>query len=650
MDHNIVHCLISCLFKLKLLLFFFPIISVGQGFGDNLFIFTMNSTQYIYYHYDFDSDKNKHLFKHDYGSITYLTPTFISNYLQYGDYLYRYGLFDDGSAVSSKSGNYLASMNSHRIVVGNPLIEDEITVLDLFDKLSSEDQEALNSCYPYTGYMIPFINLNDSLIALLDYRDCISFVHYDNFIRDSIDFYFRGDKVNQKALLTYGNYYKKIVPRFLRITKDNKLILLEDNKENNDHIEGFFSGHPILVKHADGIRWWVLLPRANMDSAAVYLTSHESIHYSHESFFPAIDPSYQKYQYTYKNYMSGENWLVSPKGNFLSTYRYINHPDYNAEILLYHFDRCSGLVDGLYTHFLTPRQYLANTKKVSYPLWTDEYTSGYIVSSIDEMVHEMYLSAEVLDLNYVHDSLYFSDFDDKIFFSNSEKQVIFKDPYKNVVLCRLNSNGDFSSSCEIINDLIIENSIFKKALIERSQRDLVVTQLPNSDLLLTYMTVYDENRYTDRELSVLKFSPNLGANPTFQKLYVRDQASGFGNNFFLELYETVPSGITSPVHYRMPPLERDCGTEEPMPSSYNLFPNPSSGLFYIDNLDVEGNYSNLEVHAFDGRLVKTQTLDPSLSYSEISIDITHLPSGLYVVLLNDVFGVTQFKGKLVKVE
>lgn len=60
----------------------------------------------------------------------------------------------------------------------------------------------------------------------------------------------------------------------------------------------------------------------------------------------------------------------------------------------------------------------------------------------------------------------------------------------------------------------------------------------------------------------------------------------------------------------------------------NIFPNPNNGTFYITVVD-DASYQS-ELHAMDGRLVKTLYLESGLNY--ISIDI---PAGLYILKVGE---------------
>jgi len=637
---------IRCLLQVKLVLMFVVLQSISsysQGFGDNLFFIEMNPEFYFSQQYSYDNAQNNHSFKHDKGPTSLFSPSIVSSY----ELIRSTTDWHFHNAISSHSGEYLAQMKDHKLIVGDPFKQENINILDLMDGLKDYEIEGVNSCYPFIGYNRHILNLNDSLLAFLECRNCVSHRHFNQMIRDSTDFYFRGKKVNQKALLIHGNYYQKLVPRLVRIHRDKSLELLDSAPYNIPIMEGFFAGTPILIKHADGKRWWILLPKAHSNSAAVFLTSYESIEYSHESYFPSIDPSNRDYQYTYRNYHSGKSCNVSPNGNFIAFYRYLNHIDFNSEISIYRFDRCSGKLGDLFTEYFTPIQQLSSSEMVDYPLWSNQHMSQ-INEDVKEMISEMYLAAQELNLNYGEDSLYWHSFAENIFFSNTEDQVIFRDPYRNFIRCKLNPNSDFVSSCEVVNDLIIKNTILNKPSDEDQQtgRWNSLIQLPNSNLLLTN-TIYYENLHFEEEHSIVEFNSNRQLSPSIRSLYYQPPTNA---SYVSHLLPLTRSSLISPIHYRMPPLERDCDFTEPDQPQFTLYPNPSPGQFYIQSTDANIYFQSLEVFSMSGIKVYNKVLNPEQTYSEIHGDISYVPPGIYIVVLRDIFGATKFTSKFVKVE
>lgn len=620
-----------------MLLILHPVNVYSQGFGDNLFFFNINSDRFITQHYSYDSFNDKHMFQYNAGSSLLFNPSLISNMERFPNYF---------NTISTNTGEYLTNSSENLLILGNPLNNEDISFLNFTNELNDNDLEGVASCFPFIGNRRFIINLNDSLFAYLECRDCVSHIHFRNMIRDSTEYYFRGNRVNQEALLVYGNYYERLVPRLVRIHSDRTLEIINDTPEDMASIEGVFSGFPILVKHSDGERWWIVLPRANTNAAAVFLTSHESIHYSHETFFPAIDPKRRDYQYTYRNYHGSENCDVSPNGNFLAFYRYINHAVYNAEVSIYRFDRCTGNLGDMFTEYFIPIQQFSSTKQVIYPLWTNKNMSSTNIN-INNMISNMIVTSQNLNLNYGEDSLHWNTFNENIFFSNSEEQVIFRDPYRNFIRCMLRQNGDFSSSCEVINDLVVSNTILHKALdsVKQVERWNILVQLPNSDLLFTSNIRY-KNFQNEEQHSIVKFNSNPHQNPTISSLYHQTLPNNSGLSYMLPY--SSPS-LTS-IHYRMPALEKDCDFTKPDQLQFTLYPNPSPGLFYIQSTDANIYFQSLEVFSMSGFKVYNKVLDPEQAYTEIHGDISHAPAGIYIVVLRDIFGATKFTNKFVKVE
>lgn len=75
-----------------------------------------------------------------------------------------------------------------------------------------------------------------------------------------------------------------------------------------------------------------------------------------------------------------------------------------------------------------------------------------------------------------------------------------------------------------------------------------------------------------------------------------------------------------------------------------VYPNPGSGIFHIQNVFS----GNVTVQLFDvqGKQVYNSSIQNSSPNSELSIDLTELPNGTYIVDLND--GSKHFVNKLIK--
>ena len=521
-------------------------------------------------------------------------------------------------------------------------------MIDLFDDLDDKSKEDLKSCWVLDGNTSLKVNLNDSLFIFLNTNNCVWYQHFgsNSMIRDSAEYYFRGKKVNQQALLTNGGYYETLVPKLWRVRSDNSLELMEKSLSDQLIIEGMFTSIPILVKHSDGKRWWILLPRANSTQAAVYLTSHESLEYSHESYYPSISPSPQDYQYTFRNYLEGDICSVSPLGNYLAFYRYINHADYNGELSVYQFDRCTGKIGTLFAQYFIPIQKLESTKQLMHPILT--YKDRVMRDErIEKMISSMVLVAREIGLNHSIDSLQWYSYEREIFFSPKEDQIIFKDPNLNYIHCKLSQNGDFGSSCRVLNDTFIKNSIFRKEFDETNQvRWSDLTQLPNFDLLLSNYINHKSNNTIEEEHVAIKFSANPNQNPTFSSLLQERRLVG---EPWMHHFQPTQSHPMYPIHYRMPPLARDCISVIPDEPKFKLFPNPTSGQFYIESNDKDIYFQSLEIYSMSGIKVHERALDPRQVYQEINEDISNVPQGLYIVLLRDIFGSARFRGKLVKI-
>lgn len=87
----------------------------------------------------------------------------------------------------------------------------------------------------------------------------------------------------------------------------------------------------------------------------------------------------------------------------------------------------------------------------------------------------------------------------------------------------------------------------------------------------------------------------------------------------------------------------DCGTDsiiitvhvqlisipELNPAHFHVYPNPTSGWITIELASAEGGIGQLQLHDAQGRLIEKIQLDSQLS--NVKIDLSHLPKGLYVI-------------------
>ena len=65
--------------------------------------------------------------------------------------------------------------------------------------------------------------------------------------------------------------------------------------------------------------------------------------------------------------------------------------------------------------------------------------------------------------------------------------------------------------------------------------------------------------------------------------------------------------------------------------SIQLYPNPVKDLLNINITNTEAKRFKVDVQSLDGRLIETS--NQQVEYGRISLNISHLPSGLYILIL-----------------
>jgi hypothetical protein len=78
------------------------------------------------------------------------------------------------------------------------------------------------------------------------------------------------------------------------------------------------------------------------------------------------------------------------------------------------------------------------------------------------------------------------------------------------------------------------------------------------------------------------------------------------------------------------------------------YPNPTSGIFYLAAEKLSGDSMEVKVFDLAGKMVDQMYLDWSQSAGQASMDITHLPSGIYLLQVSDSQKLSTFKFKIIK--
>ncbi len=270
--------------------------------------------------------------KYDYNFINRSTPYGSGVYIKYSDstqdistnVLEVPGTVSGSPTLSDKDGNFLGYFNCRNLYdsIGRVAINGNNMAVGFFENYYFPflpDDEGLGN-----GGNSAFIPINDSLYYLF-YKSAELWIGAPNF---AVHFEEKGRRLSSYS---DGLYLTKV-----RVNKNHRLYILDDEKGILLINDLFQYKNLMFCKHANGIDWWLVAPKA-LDSKAYRLLIYSNGEIKQLENIEFSD--------NYWRVRSTSEFAFSPNGEYLA--RLIIRPDSVFEHIFefFSFNRCEGTVN-----------------------------------------------------------------------------------------------------------------------------------------------------------------------------------------------------------------------------------------------------------------------------------------------------------------
>ena len=404
-------------------------------------------------------------------------------------------------------------------------------------------------------------------------------------------------------------------------------------------------GYLTATRHANGRDWWLMLPATEVNKIYTFLVSPKGIDMIHESNIGILTTS---------NQTNGQA-KFSPDGSQYG----ILESEFNSDIAMVHlfdFDRCTGVLSNRKTdtipseitelgHGLTfsyRGDYLyANTAYdlfqynlkdndlshktfiqaydgavESYPAGDISILLGYTALGPDGMIYMCTASSvpylhrirapekEGTDCNFIQ-----RDFKIKVNFQS----------IPNFINYRLGALE--GSSCDTLG-------ILNKPVARFTTRELLEQGLEIVDLSFNNPTTYTWS-LNGIEFSSLSDPDQISIDTAVDNTICLIVSNSYGAD---TLCKTLKARLPS-------------ATIDLFEMDIKVFPNPSSGIFYIDLDSYQDIPKQIKVFDVNGNLVLSKKHNDQI----LKIDLSYKASGIYFINLFDDFGRIIYYGKLIKI-
>jgi len=515
---------------------------------------------------------------------------------------------DQGDPVSYYTGKFMIDIESQQIASSNKAEFDH--GLGKRDLVNWAFMQRIGPhAFPKTSLLLPTLNSSDFLLihsGIKVWQDDSTIISNPELIPPRPETFTLPEFYDD--FMKHDTYSDGIMATKFSVNSDNTIDISEELDEFRIGF-GRYRSEIAACKHANGRDWWILAPKITHNLMSVFIYDLNEVTYVGE--FPLSDGN------TYSNPLLG-SFVFSPDGSrLLRTHRRIRYyspdpedqgPDDILEI--WEFDRCSGTVVEEPTVIRFPR-----------PLYADSFPDKHIPFNTHFMYTGSIFGPEFLvDRDFVNFAGCFSDDGSKIYVANGI----------HIIQLDLNNN--------LQQDTLFTYDDISKAVKKFPSDDFgFLPTLPDAFWNLPNGKIVVGSNNVNSAVHIIH-SPNLPGSLCqfeFEALQFKAPSENPQSD---ELYTI--RGLPNFPHYHMTAVndfDQACDDEEPTEPDapqITIGPNPFSNQFTV-NIPFSGFYT-IEVFDIIGRNLLRQMLpSPTAAVGSIDIESSHLPVGVYIVVVDN---------------